>query len=136
MKHEPFLANDLIYRSMLAKIEKREARVATLEANSTALKAKKTRRKPQSPRRSGTTPEVAAIVAPIVDSAARLNGTTVAEIYGDRGSKRACLARAEAAYNCQRAGLSSPVIGRALGNRDHSTVLHLIGRHKDRMGIK
>jgi chromosomal replication initiation ATPase DnaA len=136
MKHDPMLANDLIIRSLLAKIEKLEARTGKLEAEVTTLRRSKTRRKPQSARRSGTTPKVAAIVAPIVEQAAKLNGTTVAEIYGDRGSRRACLARAEACYECRRAGLSSPVIGRAIGNRDHSNVLRLIGRHKDRMGIK
>ncbi len=129
MKHDPHLANDLIIRSL-------EAQVARLTARLDAVEAKLAR----VPRPRRTAPGVdratADKAAPLLQVAAVLHGCTVAEIVGPRGPVRACKARAKAAYDCQRAGLSSTKIGRVLGGRDHSTVLHLIGRHKDRMGIK
>lgn len=128
MNHTSHLANDLIIRSLLSKIEKLSDRVAKLE---------KQRQPSSRPSRHFSAmpvpPDQAAAASKILDRAARINGTTIMQICGSRGNRRVCLARAEAAYECQRAGLSSPVIGRVLGNRDHSTILHLIGRHKVRL---
>lgn len=130
MKHDPRLADDLIIKSLEAKLAKMEARLARLEAMP-----------PRAPVRTrvvarSASPSDAAKAAPILDRAARLHGCTVAEICGPRGSKRAILARSEAAYECQRAGLSSTITGLVLGGRDHSTALYLSGRHKARMGIE
>lgn len=131
MKHDPHLANDLVLQSLLSKIARLEARVQELEDRAEAKEHRARRRV-----KASVTPAQAAIIDPILDRAARMNGCRVAEITGSRGSKRACWARAEAAFDCHKAGLSSTVIGRALGDREHSTILTLIGRHKDRMGIK
>lgn len=44
------------------------------------------------------------------------------------------IARQEAMYRAHReGGYSLPRIGRALGNRDHTTVLHGVRRHEKRM---
>lgn len=127
MKHDPRLANDLVIQSLLLKIERLTARVEALEAQ-----PRKELVRTRLVRRCASSAD-AAKAAPILDRAARLHGCTVAEICGPRGTKRAILARSEAAYECQRAGLSSVAIGLVLGGRDHSTALHLISRHKERM---
>jgi len=128
VKHDPHLANDLILRSLEAKIAKLEARVAALEA-----KRKNNRPRAKTARPS---PSDAIKAAPILDRAARMNGCTVAEICGSRGTKRAILARAEAAFECRRVGLTSTATGLILGGRDHTTVLRLIARHKERLGME
>lgn len=133
MKHDPHLANDLIIKSLIAKIEKLDAKVAGLEAEFTALRRSKKRPKPR--RSIWITPGQVQTATPILEAAARINGTTVAEICGSRGDKRAILGRAEAAHDCHAAGLSPVSIGRILGNRNESSIRHLIARHKDRMGI-
>jgi chromosomal replication initiation ATPase DnaA len=128
MKHDPHLANSLIIRSLEAKIDKLEARILRLEGGYV-------RRRSARPQR-GLTRTEAAFVAPILDRAAKMSGCTVAEICGARGSVRACRARFEAAHEMQRGGLSSVVIGIALGGRDHTSVLHMVKRHKERLGIE
>jgi hypothetical protein len=49
--------------------------------------------------------------------------------------KRFVLARHEAMWEIkrQRPGLSLPQIGRLFGNRDHTTVLHAIRKHQERL---
>jgi chromosomal replication initiation ATPase DnaA len=128
MKHEPYLANDLIIRSLEAKVEKMAAEITALKRLVGKL-AKVRKATPPSP-------DEALKAAPILDRAARMHGCTVAEICGSRGSKRTILARAEAAHECQRAGISSVATGRVLGGRNHSTVLHLAARHRERLGIE
>ena len=128
MKHDPRLANDLVVQSLILKIERLTARVAALEAGAKARKKRAAAKPPP--------PMEAIKAAPLIERAARMNGCTVAQICGARGSKRAVLARAEASYECQRAGLSSVSTGRILGGRDHSSVLRLIKRHKERLGIE
>lgn len=130
MKHDPRLANDLVIQSLVLKIERLTARVEALEAQ-----PRKAIVRTRVVARSAPAAD-AAKAAPILDRAARMHGCTVAEICGPRGAKRAILARAEAAYECHRAGLSSTATGLVLGGRDHSTALHLISRHKERMGIE
>lgn len=130
MKHDPFLANDLVVQSLVAQIAKLTARVDALEA-----KCKASNRRARRRGAASMTEWQTAIMAPILESAARMNGCTVAEICGSRGSKRAILGRAEACYEGQRAGLSYSEIGRVIGDRSVDTVSHLIGRHKTRMGI-
>lgn len=130
MKHDPYLANDLVMQSLISKIAKLTARVEALEA-----KGKSSNRITRRRRGVSITQKQTAIMAPILESAAKMNGCTVAEICGSRGSRRAILGRAEACYEGQRAGLSHGEIGRVIGARCADTVSHLIGRHKTRMGI-
>ena len=130
MKHDPHLANDLVVQSLIAQIAKLTARVDALEAG-LKVRNRRVRR-----RGASMTQKQAAILKPILESAARMNGCTVAEICGSRGSKRAILGRSEACFEAQRAGLSIAEIGRGIGDRGKWTVSHLIARHKARMGIK
>lgn len=129
MKHEPILANDLIIRSLEAKIAKLAERVAKLES-----------RRPQGRKQPRTSrapdPKSAIVAQPILNRAAEVHGCTVAEICGSRGGRRVILARAEAAYECGRAGLSSVQTGLVIGGRDHTTILNLHKRHKERLGIE
>ena len=129
MKHDPLLANDLIIRSLEAKIAKLSERVSKLES-----RRAQRRRQPRTCR--APDPNAAAIAQPILDRAARLHGCTVAEICGSRGGRRVILARAQAAYECWRAGLSSVQTGLVIGGRDHTTILNLHKRHKERLGIE
>lgn len=129
MKHDAYLANNLFMQSMLAKIAKLEARVAALEARP---KVRQLRPRPKASLKEAD----ARIATAILERAARIGGTTVAQICGSRGDKRVITARAEAAYECRKAGLSGTVTGLALGGRDVSTVLNLEKRHRARMGIQ
>lgn len=128
MKHDPHLANDLVIQSLLLKIDRLTVRVEALEKGHKERRRRATSQAPS--------PAEAAKAQPLLDRAARLHGCTVPEICGSRGTKRAILARAEAAFDCLAAGLSSTATGRVLGGRDHSTVLHLASRHRDRLGIE
>ncbi len=136
MKHDTRLANDLIIRSLIAKVAKLEARLEELAAQITTPKPKKTRPKRRRIRVLVTTPEQVRIATPLLEAAARINGTTVAEMCGPRGDKRACLGRAEAAHDCCAAGIPLIITARILGNRDRKTISDLINGHKRRMGIQ
>ncbi len=127
MNHDPHLANDLVIQSLILKIERLTARVEALESGAKERRKRATTEPPS--------PLDAIKAAPILDRAARMHGCTVAEICGTRGSKRTILARSEAAHECLKAGLSSTATGRVLGGRDHTTVLHLAARHKERLGL-
>jgi chromosomal replication initiation ATPase DnaA len=119
----------LIIRSLEAKLAKLTERVATLEA-----RPRRVRRQPRTSR--APDPDSVRIARPILDRAAFIHGCTVAEICGSRGGRRVILARAEAAYECGRAGLSSVQTGLVIGGRDHTTILNLHKRHRERMGIE
>lgn len=55
----------------------------------------------------------------------RVTKTTPMQILGPGRSRHVSFARAAIAYWARRlSGLSLPQIGRALGNRDHTTILH------------
>jgi chromosomal replication initiation ATPase DnaA len=70
----------------------------------------------------------------IIAEVARRHGYSTAEIKSSRRHRGAIIARQEAMWLCRRETLSSlPQIGAALGNRDHTTVLHGIRRHEERM---
>jgi chromosomal replication initiation ATPase DnaA len=129
LKHDPLLANQLIIRSLEAKIAKLTERVAKLES-----RRPRGRRQPRTSR--APDPASARVARPILDRAAYLHGCTVAEICGSRGGRRVILARAEAAYECGQAGLSSVQTGLVIGGRDHTTILNLHRRHKERLGIE
>lgn len=59
-------------------------------------------------------------------------GISVSELSGPRGSPIAAAARQELMWVLHRRGLSSVRIGQLIG-RDHTTVLHGVRRHEERM---
>lgn len=66
----------------------------------------------------------------IIAEVARKHGLKVADLKGPRRNRPYVRARQEAMYRCYRETDNSlPAIGRAFGNRDHTTVLHGIRRH-------
>lgn len=70
----------------------------------------------------------------IADIATRY-GLNSAQLKGDRGPNSISVIRA-AAYDLvhrERPHMSLPMIGRAFGGRDHTTVLSGIRKHRDRM---
>ena len=70
----------------------------------------------------------------IADIATRY-GLTSEQLKGDRGPNPISIIRA-AAYDLvhrERPHMSLPMIGRAFGGRDHTTVLSGIRKHRDRM---
>ncbi len=129
MKYDPALAHSVLIRSLEAKLEKLEARVKKLEA-------RRNPGKPQPRTVRHPDPETVRIARPIIDRAARMHGCSVDEICGARGAGRVIRARAQAAYECKLAGLSSVQTGLAIGGRDHTTILNLHKRHKERLGIE
>lgn len=135
MKHEPFLANDLIYRSLLAKIEKLTARVEALEGA-----PKPARRKPKRPpnrKAQQQRPERDAVafagMTPICQAIADRYRLDLLDLRGREVADPRFVARGEAMYACSQAGFSTPVIGRYFDGRDHTSVLHLIKQHKERI---
>ncbi len=69
-----------------------------------------------------------------VDVAVR-HGVTIGDLYGPSRRKEVCTARYEAMYRLREEGMSLKVVGRILGGRDHSTVLHGIAQHCERNGL-
>ena len=70
----------------------------------------------------------------IIADIAGLYGFTVEELTGPGRTKGVSNARQHAMYlMAQQQHLSLPQIGRFLGNRDHTTVLHGVRAHKARM---
>jgi len=70
----------------------------------------------------------------IIYETAKKHGYTVNELRSVRRHKGVVLARQEAMWRCKTETPNSlPQIGRALGNRDHTTVLHGVRRHEQRM---
>jgi chromosomal replication initiator protein len=60
---------------------------------------------------------------------------TMTELLGAMHSRYIAWPRQEAYWLCAKeTGASLPQIGRAFGDRDHTTVLHGIRQHKKRMG--
>jgi len=64
----------------------------------------------------------------LVKRAAAMVGSTPAELTGPARLKRLCRARYAVMAAASRKGLSSVQIGRALGNRDHTTILAGLAR--------
>lgn len=77
-------------------------------------------------------------VKSIVAYAAAKHGVTPEEIYSPRRSRHIVRARHEAIWLVakQRPDLSLPQMGRAFGDRDHTTILHAIRRENERRGEK
>lgn len=61
-------------------------------------------------------------------------GLTLAEMIGAQRAQRICRPRYEAMYRAKKETTASlPMIGRAFGGRDHTTVLHAIWKHELRL---
>jgi chromosomal replication initiation ATPase DnaA len=73
----------------------------------------------------------------IATNTARLYGLTVENIRGRDRDRYTCLARDHAAWTmAQQPHLSLVQIGRWLGGRDHSSIIHAAANHEARMGEK
>lgn len=106
-----------------AEIEKRES--AVIAAEERIRKAQKTVKKIDE-LRERTPRRMSRAVLIIVSN---LTGITVDQIKSPRRNKSICRARHAAMWLLTRyGGLSLPEVGRRMGGRDHSTVLH--GRDK------
>jgi len=68
----------------------------------------------------------AAPVAQALATVARRFGMTVADLTGQDRHKTVARARHVAAWVLRQHGLSYPEMGRALGDRDHSTMMHSV----------
>lgn len=70
----------------------------------------------------------------ILDQVSNMYGFTVHELRGPGRTKGIAHARQHAMYlMAQQPHLSLPQIGRYLGGRDHTTILHGVRAHKARM---
>jgi chromosomal replication initiation ATPase DnaA len=63
----------------------------------------------------------------IVEAAAKATGVTVRELRGFDRHRPLVERRRFAAVKLRLEGYSYPAIGRALGGRDHSTIMSLLG---------
>lgn len=71
----------------------------------------------------------------IVRQIARQHNVSVAELIGRRRAANIVAARHHACYQLAvLTGMSLPAIGRHLGNRDHTSILHGIRRHALKIG--
>ena len=70
----------------------------------------------------------------LASAVATKHGITLAELVSDRRSRHLARARQEAMWMLKRhTKLSYPQIGRILGKRDHTTILHGVRRHEARL---
>jgi chromosomal replication initiation ATPase DnaA len=63
----------------------------------------------------------------ILAEVAQLHGTTVQGVTGRAKVQKVIAARKDAAARLRRRGLTLSQVGMALGGRDHSTVINLLG---------
>jgi chromosomal replication initiation ATPase DnaA len=76
-------------------------------------------------------------IAEIIAEVAKETGLTVAMLVGDRRSRPIVAARHLAYWRAAReTGASLAAIGRAFGDRDHTTIIHGIRKHEQRCGLK
>ena len=81
--------------------------------------------------RAPAIPQIKDVILEVCDR----RNVTYAEMLSQRRHREIVWPRQEAMYECaRRTGASLPQIGWALGGRDHTTVLHGIRAHKQRMG--
>lgn len=73
------------------------------------------------------------LVARTLATAGAVFGLSADELSGPDRSRHTVHARQVAAYLLRKGGLSFPAIGRALGGRDHTTVMHAVTRLCARM---
>lgn len=75
-------------------------------------------------------------IAEILAAVAEETGLTVAMIVGDRRARHIVAARHYGYWRVAReTGASLAAIGRAFGDRDHTTIIHGIRKHEIRAGI-
>lgn len=72
----------------------------------------------------------------IIQETAEKHELEVTDITGQSRKPRFVAARQEACYLLRQAGYSYPQIGRFLGDRDHTTIVHGERKHKERWKIK
>jgi chromosomal replication initiation ATPase DnaA len=73
----------------------------------------------------------------IIREVAEKHEVKVVDIISIRRDRKSCIARHEAMWRLkQETTMSFPQIGRRLGGRDHSTVIHGIHKHEERMAAK
>lgn len=73
----------------------------------------------------------------IVEEVIDKHGISFGQLIGRQRSRPLCAARFEAYYRLsQETTLSLPQIGRALGGKDHTSVLHGIRKYRERNGIQ
>ncbi|MBX7200322.1 MAG: hypothetical protein K1X51_13225 [Rhodospirillaceae bacterium] len=76
-------------------------------------------------------------IAEIIAVVAKDTGMTVAMLVGDRRSRPIVAARHLAYWRVAReTGASLAAIGRAFGDRDHTTIIHGIRKHEQRCGLE
>lgn len=71
--------------------------------------------------------------ADILATVAQSHGVRVSEIKGQTRLRHVAWARQEAMSRLHERGLSLGQIGRMLGHRHHTTVLHGVRRHQERI---
>lgn len=65
------------------------------------------------------------ILQSIISESAAMYGVTVDDVKAPNGDKKTRAAKRMAAYLCRKhTDKSSPVIARAMGRKDHTTILH------------
>ena len=75
-------------------------------------------------------------ITEIIAAVAVETGLTVAMLVGDRRSRPIVAARHLAYWRVAReTGASLAAIGRAFGDRDHTTIIHGIRKHEQRHGL-
>lgn len=73
----------------------------------------------------------------IISEVANKYGLTYAELISARRQRHLAWPRQEAYYRCRNeTSHTFPEIGRAFGNRDHTTILHGIQQYEKRMAEK
>lgn len=135
MKHDPHLANDLVIKSLVAKIDKLTARVEALEAERPKRRPHLKARKAQPSREDKDAAAFAAmrrICLPIADA----HHLDLSELRGREMAAPRITARSKAMRECRAAGISASAVGRYFDGRDHTTVLHLVRRLEERLGTE
>lgn len=76
-------------------------------------------------------------MAEIIRDVAQKHGVTVAQLHGNQRVREVVFARYEACWRCwTEAGATYSSIARALGNRDHSGVMHAVKQYKKYLAAK
>jgi chromosomal replication initiation ATPase DnaA len=125
-----FLADDLRYKNLLAKVQRLEARVEALENRPRVMRVPLKKNKQAAPRMAkmdNRFDEMAAICQPIADAYVM----TLDELRG-RVPMNSCPARIKAMQACVDAGFSLVTVGKFFDGRDHSTIMDAIGRRGQR----
>ena len=136
VKHDPHLANDLIIRSLEAKVARLMARCAEQDAAISAL-ARSFEAAMSAPahwRGAGAVSiDECSTMAGIASAIALTHGVEIGDLTGPKRAAFISRARQAAFAAMLDAGYSSNQVGRFFA-RDHSTVLEGAARHKERLG--